>query len=371
MRSRDRNAETKHIKVHALLLSEMEALEWKAGHPLPAESTLMQRFRVSRNTVRHALASLEHEGLIYRRQGKGSFCSGRRPGDRERSLLAGVVMPQHYIFPEVIRGIDEVARAHRYHVVLSNNRWGQTSDEVILQEIVGKNIDGLLYLPVGTPRPAEILSWLRPLDIPLVVMSWDLKDPNISFVALDDAQGGRLAAEHLLDAGHVRIAYIGMRDHLPSIERGRGCEAALTARGIERDPSLVRWIRSADPAVFRRSAYDETAALLERRRTRPSAIFYMSDDAAVAGCRAIRDAGLSVPGDISVVGFDDSELAANSDPPLTSVLYPKYHLGRWSAEILFEQIEGTDTHTARQIIIQPKLTVRESVSRRARSPSGK
>jgi GntR family transcriptional regulator of arabinose operon len=101
--------------------------------------------------------------------------------------------------------------------------------------------------------------------------------------------------------------------------------------------------------------------LLAIQQERPTAIFFFNDDGALHGYDAVREAGLKVPDDISVVGFDDCELALRATVPLTTMIHPKYQLGKWAAEILFHQIEHGGHTTPNQMILNPRIVVRDSV----------
>ena len=347
------------------ILHAIDTEEWRAGHKLPSENEMIDLYGVGRNTIREALLKLESNGIIYRRQGKGTFYSGKRFPSENRTFLIGVVMPQHYFFSEVIQGIDEESTKHRYHILLSNNRRGSVSDETYIREIVGKGVDGLLYLPVGTPGEEEIFSWIEPLDIPVVILSWKLNRNNFSFVTLDDRHGGYMATAHLLKTGHRRIAFVGLGGHVPSKDRYQGYRQALEEHGLSTDPSIETWIPTAEPGRFSEEAESLTRKLLvDAGPGGLDSVFFMSDSAALAGYRAIKGMGLSIPEDISVVGFDDSELASHAAPPLTTVLYPKFELGKLAAAALFDQIEEGANSLARQVVLQPRIRIRESVSER-------
>ena len=208
---------------------------------------------------------------------------------------------------------------------------------------------------------SKIVQLLNSLTIPVVFMNWAIKDPKISSVSLNDVEGGIMATDYLIEAGHRRIACIRPTNHLPGIHRYQGYRKALEAHGIaynERyDKSSAILLQGEDHV----SAYPLMKELIDLGDERPTAVFCFNDQIAVLAYEAIRDAGLEIPDDISVMGFDDSELAVRPEIPLTSVIHPKQLIGKWAAEILFDKIEQKDQGFPRHLIITPRIAVRASV----------
>jgi len=192
-------------------------------------------------------------------------------------------------------------------------------------------------------------------------MDWALDNSNVSYVSLDDVEGGFRATNYLIEQGHRRIAYIYMANHVPGILRYTGYRKALEAHNIpfdarlEKSRPIFKWLR-AD------YAYTLTTELLTLGDERPTALFFFNDEAAMRGYAAIREAGLRIPDDISVMGFDDSQLASLAEVPMTSVIHPKHQIGKWAAEMLFEQLESAGRNTPRQMILHPSIAIRDSVA---------
>jgi GntR family transcriptional regulator, arabinose operon transcriptional repressor len=328
----------------------------------------MAQFTVSRNTVRQALAELANEGFIYKKAGSGSFFSGKtHDHQKDCSYLIGVITPMtsYYIYPKIIEGIDDVASRKRYNVVLGNSKGLPERELTCLEQILEKGVDGLLLEPAGgihDIHESRLYTRVKQLAIPVVFLDWVINDPDCSYVSLDDVQGGFRATSHLIEAGHRQIACVYPDDHVPGLQRYHGYRKALDAHNIrysadyDRPGTILRW-NDADytPLLVK--------ALLELGAGRPTAMFFFNDAAALRGYTAIREAGLSIPEDVSVIGFDDSEMGALADVPLTSVIHPKYQIGKLAAEILLEHLEGG--RTPQQMIINPTIALRDSVTRRS------
>ena len=357
----------KYLQLKDSIKRHLQHGGYESDQKIPTESDLMAQFNVSRSTVRQALGELVNEGVIYRKQGSGSFFSGTIQHERKPSYLIGMMIPEisSYIYPQIIRGVHEVAQQHRYHIVLESPKTNPGKELACIEQLLEKEIDGLLLEPASGfqyTRSSDISRFLKALPIPVVFMDWAIDDPAISYVALNDVEGGFIATRYLLEAGHKRIACIRPTDHLPGIHRYHGYRKALEASGIAYDSRFDK-----PSATLTRNVPDEAymlmKELLDLGDDRPTAVFCFNDQTALQGYDAIREAGLRVPEDMSLMGFDDSELAVRMEVPLTTVIHPKYYIGKWAVEILFDKIKQQDQSFPRHLLITPKIAVRDSIKR--------
>lgn len=356
-----------HLKEDLLLYFQTEG--YAADQKLPTENDLINRFQVSRITVRKALDELVHDGVIYKIQGSGSFFSGKIPERAARSYLIGVIAPHvfSHIYPQIIHPIDEIAHEHGYNLVLGGSKSSPDRELTCLRQLLEKKIDGLIFEPSSGfqyDAETETTRLLKTLTIPLVFMDWAIEDPNVSYVAPDDVEGGFRAVSYLIKAGHRRIACLYPPHHLAGVKRYDGYRKALETHGVSYDP----WLEKSNAAMLSNTdAYQAvltlTKELLALEQERPTAIFYFNDMVAVQGMTALTELGLNVPNDISVIGYDDSEDATQSDVPLTTVAHPKAFIGQWAAEILFNEIEHAGRIPHRHILATPTLVLRDSVKR--------
>ena len=359
--------EHKYVQLQGMLQQYLRDADFEADQKLPTEDELIKRFQVSRVTVRKALQALAEAGVIYKIQGSGTFFSGKMPVNREASYLIGVITPLEftYIYPQIIQGIGAVAQDKHYNLVLGGSKANPDRELTCLRQLSNKNIDGLIFEPSSGFRyepDAEIVKMLDALTIPVVFMNWAIDDPQRSYVALDDLEGGALATKYLITAGHRRIACIQPSNHLCGIHRLRGYRQALEDSLIPYDERLVK----CSDALLRSTAAETErmlGELLALGAERPTAIVYFNDEFAVFGDRYLRQAGLRIPEDISMIGYDDSDLALQTSVPLTSVIHPKYHIGKWAAEILLEHIETPERRFPRHLLVTPRLAERSSVRR--------
>lgn len=367
MKIDSKKAEPKYRQLKHIMTRYFEQEHYQADQQTPTEIELAERFQVSRGTVRQTLAELVNEGVIYKKHGSGTFFSGKRARDsRVQSGLIGVLTPVmfDYIYPQILKGIHDVLAQSGYNMVVSEP--GQDAEEGYsrLERMLTHRLEGLIFEPCGGLerfQDTRELAVLKSLTMPVVIMNWIIENSGVSYVALDDIEGGFRATRYLIEHGHRRIGCIYPLHHEPGTLRYQGYRKALDTHGIPFDHRLEKSLQMSSKQTKIDSIYLLTQELLAMGAERPTAIFFFNDHGAMRGYAAIRDAGLCIPDDISVIGYDDSALAAQADVPLTSVVHPKYQIGKWAAEMLLEQLNAQGRHTPRQMILHPSIAVRDSV----------
>jgi LacI family transcriptional regulator len=205
-------------------------------------------------------------------------------------------------------------------------------------------------------RQVDVPGLLR--GTPVVLVDAESADPAVSSVVPDEFAGGRTAVGELLAHGHRRIGYVQNEDDIPATrERLRGYRAALDGAGVEFDPALV--VAAPPTAAGGRLA----ASRLLQLPDRPTGLFCFRDVMAMGAYHAAADAGLRIPSDLSVVGYDDLQLlASNVFPGLTSVALPHYDMGAWGVRRLLSTNEAEPGKAVRKRL-RGRLVRRESVSR--------
>lgn len=321
---------------------------------------------VSVTTVSHVLNATRHVAPETSERVRDAIAAlGFRPSavaralkaDRSRSIGMLVTSSTNPFFAEVIRGLEEGCFARGYSLILCNT--GDVSErlESYLATLVAKRIDGLAVMTTNMDqRFFKRLSERRP--VPVVAIDTQ-GVPDTTIVNDDSAAGGRLAGGFLLERGFRRLAVIaGEADHPRSRERLEGFRAALEEAGVALAPELVI---ASDLTVGGGFAAMQT--MLDRvAQDLPEAVFCMNDLLAVGGLCALSKRGLRVPQDLSIIGYDDIELAAYTVPPLTTIRQPAAEIGRRAAEILIGQIESGQSATE-TVALAPSLIERESVGR--------
>jgi LacI family transcriptional regulator len=265
---------------------------------------------------------------------RNAFARGL-PGSR--SFLICLVIPEMipaYV-AEFQHGAIECCRAKGYHlVVLPYDDGADNPVEVVAGALASLRPDGFLLLPSITDDPA-VLDMLDRSETPYVRMAPLTQPERASSISMDDVEAARRMTTALLDLGHRRIGFFtGPPDHAASVWRLEGYRLALEARGLAMEPWLVR----SGEGVFEGDE-TEVIALLDEPDP-PSAVFAFNDEIALAVMAVAYRRGLSVPEDLSVAGFDDSELSRLSWPPLTTVRQPIFAMAGAAAELVIAQAEA-------------------------------
>lgn len=338
----------------------------KVGDRLPSENELVEEFSVSRHTIRKALSILEAEGYIEARHGKGTFCIERLKNKKgSRNIAVVTTYISDYIFPLLIQGIDKVLTKEGYSIILKNTANSQKNEAKALEDIMTKNIDGLIIEPSKSEifcRHMHQYEQLDEMGIPYVFLQGtypQMKDkPNI---IMDDVKGGYLLTKYLIEQGHKNIVGIFKIDDNQGVARQKGFIKALSEEGISYDPDMVILFHTEDRA--KKPA--EIIRQFIKDKKKMDAIVCYNDQIALEVYRVLEAAGVKVPEDISLTGYDDSFIAENGPVKLTTVGHPKQEMGEMIAELLLEKINGVpETDSKVQRVIEPKLIIRKSCRKR-------
>lgn len=276
---------------------------------------------------------------------------------RGRSHTLGVVVPffTHASAVERLRGVVAELDGSRYDVVLFNVESPLHRDEHFRNLTRRDRADGLLVLSL--PPPERDLLRLVDAGVPVVLVDSECR--GVPSIVTDDVEGGRMATRHLVELGHTRIAFIGDDPNnrfgfTSSYKREQGYREVLAAAGVRVRRGYVRY-GGHDRAVARR-----LAAKMVAQRDRPTAVFASSDVQALGVIGAARDAGMTVPGDLSVVGFDDIEISGYAG--LTTVRQPLFESGRLGARVLLEALDGGGSPMPVRHELPLELVVRSTTS---------
>jgi len=264
---------------------------------------------------------------------------------------ASVAVANPYVFG-VLQGIISAASDAAYNVVLLTEPWynAERSQGILMD---GRT-DGVVLIAVATD--SDVLSTLANAGVPAVAVSSRCEEYGVPSVDIDNCAGARMATNHLLDLGHRRIAHLGGDMNLTDAqERIEAFELTMADAGIPVKPEYL------PPGVFgAKSGYERALRLLELPY-RPTAIFAANDEMAFATIEAAQSRGLDVPGDLSVVGFDDISVPDNVSPWLTTIRQPLNEIGVTGATMLIALLNGEDLGPKTRIIT-PELIVRQSTA---------
>lgn len=277
----------------------------------------------------------------------------------ERARLVGLFLPelQNPIFPAFGEFIAAALAQNGYTPVLCTQTAGGISEADYVELLLQQQVSGVVFVGgqyTQQDAPHEHYQRLAELGLPTVLVNAPIAELDFPTVSTDDAVATEQAWNHLRQLGHERIGLVlGPKDHVPSQRKLSAARAAAAASGIVLPDEHV-----AHSHYSLEAGQAATTRLLGSGVT---GIICMSDPIALGAIRAVRRAGLTVPGDVSVVGFDDSALMNATDPPLTTVRQPIEPMGRMIIELLVSQIKGAST-TRDEYLFEPELVVRGSTA---------
>jgi len=276
-----------------------------------------------------------------------------------RSFMVGMIYDNpspNYVVNMQQGVLDAVRVAGLELVVHPCNRASDSFLDDVRSFVVRQKLFGVV-LPPSVSEDEGVVQILRAADCPYVRIASVSLDVPACMVVTHDSRGAARAARHLAELGHRRIAFISGPDSFRSShERGRGFREGLAEHGLTLDPAYVR------TGAYTFESGVEAAAELLALPERPSAIFAGNDEMAIGVMKAARDAGLDVPADLSIVGFDDLPMASRVWPNLTTVRLPIRDMGRMAAEKLTAGLRGIDAATMTQPEVDPSLVVRDSTA---------
>lgn len=276
---------------------------------------------------------------------------------RTVNVIVPLVSP---FFSQVYRGAEAAAIEAQYSIFMGNTERDPERESMYFRQIQTKKVDGFLLMTGSLPSPPGGRKTWRIEELPPLVLAAEyFEKPAAPSVRVDNTSAADDAVSHLIALGHRRIAHISGPPHvMTSRDRRLGYTRALERAGIAFDEHLVvagDYTTGCAPPLVRR---------LMSRDQPPSAIFAANDEMAIGAMHALRTLGYDIPSDVSIVGFDDVELAALQFPPLTTVRTPHYQMGYRSMKMLISLLGGEPPDDAR-IILPSELKIRGSTAKPA------
>ncbi|SMP61391.1 LacI family DNA-binding transcriptional regulator [Anoxynatronum buryatiense] len=284
---------------------------------------------------------------------------GYRPNAIARSLKVkhtqsiGIMVPDiaNQFYPEVVRGIEDVANMYEYTIFLCNTDLDYEKELQYFTELEEKQVDGLIFM--GNLISDALAKQMADAGIPVVLIGTQHAD--MPSVTIDNAKAAKDAVGHLIQKGHQRIGIITgkMKDPLMGKARLEGYRQALQEAAISWRSELV-----VEGGYRFKSGYEGARQLLMLDEM-PTAIFVASDEMAIGAMRAILEKGLRIPQDIAIMGFDNVDMAGKVYPSLTTIGQPMYEMGAIGTRLLTKYLQG-EAVTASQVVLDYELIERES-----------
>ncbi|MDA8353832.1 MAG: LacI family DNA-binding transcriptional regulator [Firmicutes bacterium] len=316
----------------------------KAGVSIATVSYVMNNQKVGKKSREKVLKAMEE--LNYKPSLLASALTGKR------TTTIGFLLPDlaNPFVAEMARRVEDRAHERGFNVVICSTDSDKEKEALYTSLLRQKRVDGFIF--AGDLKNVDVVKELVGEQTPVVLLAVSHPAVSVNSVTVDDFTGGYQVASHLISLGHKRIAVIA-EEAISSRERIRGYKHALQDQGIEIDEDLI---------VTSDSSFEDGERLADELLNTshpPTAIFACNDILAIGSFLAARKKNRSIPGDLSVAGFDNTLLSKSSDPPLTIVEQPIQDMCSQAVDLLIEEIEGKSTRKQR-IVLLPDLIIRQS-----------
>ena len=335
----------------------------KTGDRFLTEKELCTIHNVSRQTVRQALMKLEKDNIISRVRGSGTYVGDFASPKSSASGSIGVISTyfSDYIFPHIITGIEKVLNDAGCPIQIATTHNLVSEETQALRKMLAGGVRGLIVEPSKSALPnlnTGLYDEIKAAGIPLVFFNAKYEWSEAPCVAMDDVAAARTVTDYLFDCGHTKLCGLFVLDNIQGHKRYRGFAESCAAHGKTEAEQGLFWYAAEDSAKL--FTYDKRRILDMLGKS--TAVVCYNDMLAVEMLKFCKENGISVPGDISVVGIDDSRYAAICDVPLTTVHHPHDKLGEAAAELLLKRMEDPEEQL-NDVLFTPELIVRQSVRR--------
>jgi DNA-binding LacI/PurR family transcriptional regulator len=331
----------------------------------PKDVTIVEVARhagVSITTVSHALSGNRRVAEATRSRIDDSIRElGYRPNAfarglrTERSHMVALIIPDitNPYYPTLARGMQDALHAGGYQTLVGSTDGHRDQERSFLNDSLQRRVDGVAFASFETT--ARMLTPVLDADIPVVSIGTTIRHRKVDCVSTDDVAGASDATTHLIEKGYGPIGMIGgPAGTPPSDNRLEGYRIALRNAGIRFEPRLVV------VGDFTRTGGATAMSELLTRRARPQAVFCANDLMAIGAMDTSREAGLHVPTDVGLVGYDDIEAASLVTPDLTTVVNPAYEMGRACGRLLLERMTGRRAGGRVEVVVPHRLVPRAS-----------
>jgi DNA-binding LacI/PurR family transcriptional regulator len=351
----------------ARLRESISGGRYQPGELIGSEHELARQESISRMTVRRASELLVNEGLIERRPGKGLYVASARqltPAPvGTLQIIVGNLLWETTL--RMARGVQKLARNDGFQVHLYDAHGDIDLNLELIDQLPKSGVQGAVIVSLNSPRFSDAICRLHATGFPFVLLDQRMHDLQISSVVSDNYDGGYQAGRFLVDNGHKSVAFIGDLIAATVRERLNGFRDAVGDAGLPIGRSqIIDLVAAADRFGDWSSAVADAAKQLITGEHPPTAIFCSSDSVARDLYRSLNTMGLDIPGDISIVGYDDDPLAEWLQPSLTTVRQPFEEMGQAAMGLLQQRI-ANPAKAAESVVLPVELVRRGSVAPRS------
>ncbi|MGL4694596.1 GntR family transcriptional regulator [Enterococcus larvae] len=339
--------------------------EYPVGSVISPELKLQESYQVSRHTIRQAIALLANEGFLRKEKGSGTYVDDRfktKDASEKRTKTIGVITTylSDYIFPSIIRGIEETLRENGYSLLLASTGNDPQQERKCLESMISQQVDGLIVEPTRSNQYNPNLSYylsLKESGIPVVMINSHYEELDLPYISLDDVKAGFAATSFMLDQGIDQLALIVKIDDLQGKLRMKGfIEAFEKAKLMFDSANIFTYTTEEKQEVVARVVQ----RLLDETNTIKGIVCY-NDEIANSLAQSLTASGKQIPEDFAIIGQDDSYLSTAGEIPLTTISHPKEQLGRDAAQWMIRAIDKKIISD--NILYDPQVIERQSTKK--------
>ena len=359
----------KFLQLKEHIKNQIVAGKYKAGEKISSERYLSKQYGLNCTTVNKALSSLVAEGFLQREHGRGTFARDILAWSKNNAYPSiGFVFHQlDFYMSKVIEGMES-ALQNGFRLVIRNSEANLDKEKQAVEELMKSGVNGLIIYPVVKKGKGnvDIFKRLKTQNFPFVLVDRYFEELDTDYVGVDNLNGLYLITKHLISSGHSRIAHLMTPSQCTTVnDRLKGYQKALAENGIAFDESLVKSISFSED--LRDNHYQEIVKILRNwmhLKESPTAITTTGDGSTVTVLRNLVSMGVKIPEDIALTGFDDIDMAALVEVPLTTVRVPMRDIGIRAAEIITKRVKKKIPEKNQRVVLPVELVVRASTEGR-------
>ncbi len=348
------------------IISKIESGDYSEGEKLPSESQLVLEFKTSRITVTRALKELELTGVIYREKGRGSFVAQKSV---KSNNVISLIIPHKADFfsggQQYIRSVYKYCQKKGYLCSVHYSEQSSKKERAILEDVISHQVAGIILYPIDN-KNIDIISRILIQKCPIVLLDRKLNEVDLPVVESDNYQGALDAVNYLLQKGHRRIAFVGVKDAHSVTERYKGyCRALIDMKiPISQDIIFTHYKNNAPDDIQETLDIEGADTIINgllSLKPAVSAVFCVNDLIAFQLMKAAQKREINIPEDLSFVGFDNISFPAENDIVLTSVEQEFDQIGKACVQLLWNQIESGNDESL-SVIIPTILKIGQTVA---------
>lgn len=349
----------RYKEIKLMLLNEISQLS--PLDRLPSRLELCKKLDTTRTTLDKAIKELESEGIVFCKDGSGTYVAIPEGYDIKKPENWGIIVPDimEDIYAGLVRGVEDFAQSNDANLILCNFDHDPAKQEQYIRRLMLTGVSGIILVPVLREHSAEVTnlySILADAKKPLVLCNMGVQGIDAPIVTSNNYYGGYLATKHLIQRGYQKIAYLSKFHYQTSIERCQGYITALMEAGRKVERELIIIDAGAENQPY---GYAAIKKLLEKRPD-VDAVFCFNDSLLRGVYQAAQELGKTISDDLGVIGYDNASFCTDLKPEATTMTYRNTEIGHIAADLLLKQINGETLSGFQYYLFKPELIERDS-----------